>query len=100
MQINENIPIIVEWATVSILRNGFASPWVGSPVVPMDSCQTGNGSMMGTDDVSMYIVGMVWKHEGGKGGMWICERKDVKTYSQMRMWKKGLLGVSFTMYLY
>jgi len=25
--------------------------------------------MMGTDDVSMYIVGMVWKQEGGKGGM-------------------------------
>ena len=60
---------LVKWAIVAVLGSGSAAPRVGYPVVSTNSCQTRNGSKMGTKDVSTYTVGMVWKWEWWQGSM-------------------------------
>ena len=64
MQINKNSKHTsspIEWATVDVLRSGSVARQFGSQVVSIDSCQTGNVSKMGTENVSTYTVGMVWQ---------------------------------------
>ena len=66
MQINKNSKHTsspIEWSTVVVLGSVSIAPRVGSPVVSRDSCQMGNGSKMGTENVLTYTVGIVWQQE-------------------------------------
>ena len=67
-------------AIVVVLGSGSVAPRVGSLVVSMDNFQTGNGSKMGMENVSMYTM-KKWcgNKNNGREACGIPESKNVTT---------------------